>query len=91
MPSHPGSSCVAPSLRADDPGRTRTCDPRLRGPMPCPLGHGAVQDAKSEVLICDVVPGKLACVDISARERGKEREKDTAGRHSALGTSVATK
>jgi hypothetical protein len=24
-----------------DPGRTRTCNPRLRGPMPYPLGHGA--------------------------------------------------
>ena len=23
------------------PGRTRTCNPRLRGPMPYPLGHGA--------------------------------------------------
>ena len=26
---------------ANDPGRTRTCNPRLRGPMPYPLGHGA--------------------------------------------------
>ena len=26
----------------NDPGRARTCNPRLRGPMPCPLGHGAV-------------------------------------------------
>ena len=25
----------------NDPGRTRTCNPRLRGPMPYPLGHGA--------------------------------------------------
>ena len=25
----------------DDPGRTRTCNPRLRRPMPYPLGHGA--------------------------------------------------
>ena len=24
-----------------DPGRTRTYNPRLRGPMPYPLGHGA--------------------------------------------------
>jgi hypothetical protein len=24
-----------------DPGRTRTCNPRLRGLMPYPLGHGA--------------------------------------------------
>ena len=26
---------------ANDPGRTRTCNPRFRGPMPYPLGHGA--------------------------------------------------
>ncbi len=25
----------------NDPGRTRTCNPRLRRPMPYPLGHGA--------------------------------------------------
>ena len=25
----------------NDPGRTRTCNPRLRGPMPYPLGNGA--------------------------------------------------
>ena len=25
-----------------DPGRTRTCNPRLRRPMPYPLGHGAL-------------------------------------------------
>ena len=25
-----------------DPGRTRTCNPRLRRPMPYPLGHGAM-------------------------------------------------
>ena len=25
----------------NDPGRTRTCNPRLRRPMPHPLGHGA--------------------------------------------------
>ena len=25
-----------------DPGRTRTYNPRLRGPMPYPLGHGAL-------------------------------------------------
>ena len=24
-----------------EPGRTRTCNPRLRRPMPYPLGHGA--------------------------------------------------
>ena len=28
----------------NDPGRTRTCNPRLRGPMPYPLGHGATVD-----------------------------------------------
>ena len=36
----------------DDPGRTRTCNPRLRRPMPYPLGHGAnecraIQTAKN--------------------------------------------
>jgi hypothetical protein len=29
------------SQTKDDPGRTRTCNPRLRRPMPYPLGHGA--------------------------------------------------
>ena len=28
-------------LAFDDPGRTRTCNPRLCRPMPYPLGHGA--------------------------------------------------
>ena len=28
-------------LSKHDPGRTRTCNPRLRRPMPYPLGHGA--------------------------------------------------
>ena len=27
--------------RSNDPGRTRTCNPQLRRPMPYPLGHGA--------------------------------------------------
>ena len=27
---------------ANDPGRTRTCNPRLHRPMPYPLGHGAI-------------------------------------------------
>ena len=27
--------------KRNDPGRTRTCNPRLRRPMPYPLGHGA--------------------------------------------------
>ena len=31
-------ACVCPR---NDPGRTRTCNPRLRRPMPYPLGHGA--------------------------------------------------
>ena len=29
------------ALMQNDPGRTRTCNPRLRRPMPYPLGHGA--------------------------------------------------
>ena len=28
-------------MHENDPGRTRTCNPRLRRPMPYPLGHGA--------------------------------------------------
>ena len=32
---------VHPALAVHDPGRTRTCNPRLRRPMPYPLGHGA--------------------------------------------------
>jgi hypothetical protein len=28
-------------VESNDPGRTRACNPRLRGPMPYPLGHGA--------------------------------------------------
>ena len=36
-----------------DPGRTRTCNPRLRGPMPYPLGHGAAGGL--DVLGCVVV------------------------------------
>ena len=36
-----------------DPGRTRTCNPRLRGPMPYPLGHGAA--GGFDVLGCVVV------------------------------------
>ena len=30
-----------PQPLTNDPGRTRTCNPRLRRPMPYPLGHGA--------------------------------------------------
>ena len=38
----------------NDPGRTRACNPRLRGPMPCPLGHGANSCASIEITaICD--------------------------------------
>ena len=29
-------------VRHPDPGRTRTCNPRLRRPMPYPSGHGAM-------------------------------------------------
>ena len=35
----------------NDPGRTRTCNPRLRRPMPYPLGHGAL--AKVSTLLDD--------------------------------------
>ena len=38
-----------------DPGRTRTCNPRLRRPMPYPLGHGAschTQQNHKTILAC---------------------------------------
>ena len=28
---------------SNEPGRTRTCNPRLRRPMPYPLGHGSIE------------------------------------------------
>ena len=41
----PNTTRVVPFVRwthhSIDPGRTRTCNPRLRRPMPYPLGHGA--------------------------------------------------
>ena len=42
------SSIAAPSIALaiqSDPGRTRTCNPQLRRPMPYPLGHGANDSA----------------------------------------------
>ena len=39
-------------LNENDPGRTRTCNPRLRRPMPHPLGHGA----------CDMPLGQTAII-----------------------------
>jgi hypothetical protein len=36
---------AANSTDDNDPGRTRTCNPRLRRPMPYPLGHGADENA----------------------------------------------
>ena len=42
MSQHPGGRASSRSrAQTDDPGRTRTCNPRLRSPMPYPLGHGA--------------------------------------------------
>jgi hypothetical protein len=41
--------CVS---NAHDPGRTRTCNPRLRGPMPYPLGHGAVDGSDVQGCVC---------------------------------------
>ena len=37
QPGRPGAALSS----ENDPGRTRTCNPRLRRPMPYPLGHGA--------------------------------------------------
>ena len=37
-----GDQCIHPTMPPPhDPGRTRTCNPQLRRPMPYPLGHGA--------------------------------------------------
>ena len=41
---------------AIDPGRTRTCNPRLRGPMPYPLGHGAIDSAAPREFLGAGVP-----------------------------------
>ena len=41
----------------NDPGRTRTCNPRLRRPMPYPLGHGARCQMSAQCtsyLICQI-------------------------------------
>ena len=38
-------TCPYPKIGGNDPGRIRTCNPRLRRPMPYPLGHGAYSDA----------------------------------------------
>ena len=38
---HPWSYASLVHAQSNDPGRTRTYNPRLRRPMPYPLGHGA--------------------------------------------------
>ena len=38
------------SANLSDPGRTRTYNPRLRRPMPYPLGHGARQQFLAKML-----------------------------------------
>ena len=38
---HHSGTRFAIKFEKNDPGRTRTCNPRLRRPMPYPLGHGA--------------------------------------------------
>ena len=35
----------------NEPGRTRTCNPRLRRPMPYPLGHGSMQNHLKEDIL----------------------------------------
>ena len=45
--SIPCASCSAGEAHNYDPGRTRTCNPRLCRPMPYPLGHGAAAAAST--------------------------------------------
>ena len=59
----------------NDPGRTRTCNLRLRKPMPCPLGHGAFcslaanfageQLTSRPLLLGVVVLRRVACAVVS--------------------------
>ena len=47
----------------NDPGGTRTCNPRLRRPMPYPLGHGANELHRSQKHI-RLKQHFLACLDL---------------------------
>ena len=57
---HSSASCSLRQMRAYDPGRTRTCNPRLRRPMPYPLGHGAC-DARARTMPSGVLPPSNTC------------------------------
>ena len=76
----------------DDPGRTRTCNPQLRRPMPYPLGHGANdrRDLNSPTLTdsqqaCACVP---AC--LRARARDNLSEPTRGHRHPCCAQRLST-
>ena len=78
----------------DDPGRTRTCNPRLRRPMPYPLGHGANdgRDLNSPTLTdsqqaCACVP---ACLRARARARDNLSEPTRGHRHPCCAQRLST-
>lgn len=50
---------LASSVVGSDLGRTRTCNPRLRGPMPYPLGHEAAAILFLCYTHCNYVVAKL--------------------------------
>ena len=50
---------LASSVVGSDLGRTRTCNPRLRGPMPYPLGHEAAASFVLCYTHCNYVVAKL--------------------------------
>ena len=54
-PEFKSACAIAACLGKNDPGRTRTCNPRLRRPMLFPLGHGARWQSCTEVTTKDLV------------------------------------
>ena len=54
---HDGRERPVGTAVVPDPGRTRTCNPRLRRPMPYPLGHGARQKLHKHDLFNTSYPG----------------------------------
>ena len=55
------------TLPTNDPGTTQTCHPRLRGPMPYPLGHGA------SCAIAGTLSRTTHCVSKHCRSPGSNR------------------
>ena len=68
----------------DDPGRTRTCNPRLRRPMPYPLGHGANdrRDLNSPTL----TDSQQACACVPACLRARARVTTSLSQRAATDT-----